>query len=249
MPKWEDSIIFKGQNQEKKGKEKTPSDEPMVPQKLASMHASEYLVHYVKTQVNWHRRMNRRSIVYVRQMNCQRRSSEDEGVRWTDGPLEGVVSLSGGSLTQDREALVQRLVAPDEPTDQAVVHPTTMYLLTERFWLRSLQHRMNQHTVGWSVKWIVSVRFAMAMWRGGAPDEPTPIKRGAFVHPMVKVSTAFSQRLFGLLRLFIPPSLAHLRLLDCVEVQRSVRHIQDHIQAIQVLNCSSIDLHMLYVCA
>jgi hypothetical protein len=47
----------------------------------------------------------------------------------------------------------------------------------------------------------------------------------------------------------IIPTLNHLRLLDCVEVQKSVRHIQDHIQAIQVLNCSSIDLHMRRVCA
>jgi hypothetical protein len=32
-------------------------------------------------------------------------------------------------------------------------------------------------------------------------------------------------------------------------VQRSSRHIEDHIQSIQVLNYSSIDLHMLCVCA
>jgi hypothetical protein len=37
--------------------------------------------------------------------------------------------------------------------------------------------------------------------------------------------------------------------LDCVEVQESVRHLEDHIQSIQVLNCSSIDLHMLSVCS
>jgi hypothetical protein len=80
-------------------------------------------------------------------------------------------------------------------------------------------------------------------------DEPTPMKRGASDHPMVLVSAAFSQRLFARLGLLIPPPLTHLRLLDCVEVQRSVRHIQDHIQAIQVLNCSSIDLHTLCVCA
>jgi hypothetical protein len=84
---------------------------------------------------------------------------------------------------------------------------------------------------------------AMVMCGGGqqlvAPDEPTPMKRGASIHLMVLLSTTFSQRLFGHLGLFIPPPLTHLRLLDCVEVQRSVRHIQDHIQAIQVLNCSS----------
>jgi hypothetical protein len=32
-----------------------------------------------------------------------------------------------------------------------------------------------------------------------------------------------------------------------VEVQESARHLEDHIQFIQVLNCSSIDLHMLSV--
>jgi hypothetical protein len=62
-------------------------------------------------------------------------------------------------------------------------------------------------------------------------------------------SVVVSQRLFGCHGLFIPPSLTHLRLLDCVEVQRSSRHIEDHIQSIQVLNCSSLDLHMLCVCA
>jgi hypothetical protein len=62
-------------------------------------------------------------------------------------------------------------------------------------------------------------------------------------------SVAVSQRLFGCLGLFIPPPLTHLRLLDCVEVHMSSRHLEDHIQSIQVLNCSSIDLHMLSVCA
>jgi hypothetical protein len=45
------------------------------------------------------------------------------------------------------------------------------------------------------------------------------------------------------------PLLTHLRLLDCVEVQRSSRHIEVHIQSIQVLIWSSIDLNMLSVCA
>jgi hypothetical protein len=66
---------------------------------------------------------------------------------------------------------------------------------------------------------------------------------------MVQVSAAFSQQIFRHLRLFIPPPLTHLRLLDCVEVQMSARHLEDHIQSIQVLNYSSIDLHMLCVCA
>jgi hypothetical protein len=68
-------------------------------------------------------------------------------------------------------------------------------------------------------------------------------------HPTVPFLAAFSQRLVCRLGLFIPPPLTHLRLLDCVEVQRSSRHIQDHIQSIQVLNFSFLDLHMLCVCA
>jgi hypothetical protein len=58
-----------------------------------------------------------------------------------------------------------------------------------------------------------------------------------------------SQRLFGCLGLFIPSPLTYLRWLDYVEVHRSARQLEDHIQSIQVINCSSIDLHMLSVCA
>jgi hypothetical protein len=61
-------------------------------------------------------------------------------------------------------------------------------------------------------------------------------------------SVAVSQWLFECLGLFIPPPLTHLRLLDCVEVQKCSRHLEDRIQSIQVLNCSSLDLHMLCVC-
>jgi hypothetical protein len=84
---------------------------------------------------------------------------------------------------------------------------------------------------------------------GGASDEPTPWKSLASVHPTLPFSVAVIQRLFGCLGLFISPPLTHLRVLDCVEVQRSSRHIEDHIQSIQVLNCSSLDLYMLCVCA
>jgi hypothetical protein len=84
-------------------------------------------------------------------------------------------------------------------------------------------------------------------WR--APDEPTPRKSIASVHPTLPFSVAVSQRLFGCLGLFIPPPLTHLMLMDCVEVQRSSRHLEDHIQSIQVLNFSSMDLHMFCVCA
>jgi hypothetical protein len=84
-------------------------------------------------------------------------------------------------------------------------------------------------------------------WR--APDELIPRKSIASVHPTLPFLVTISQRLFECLGLFIPPPLTHLRLLDCVEVQRCSRHLQDHIQSIQVLNCSSSDLHMLSVCA
>jgi hypothetical protein len=65
----------------------------------------------------------------------------------------------------------------------------------------------------------------------------------------VYFSVAVSQRLLGFHGLFIPPSLTHLRLVDCVELQDSPRYLEDHIQSIQVLNCSFIGLHMLSVCA
>jgi hypothetical protein len=70
-------------------------------------------------------------------------------------------------------------------------------------------------------------------WR--ASDELTVRKTGHSVHLTVSFSVAISQRLLGCLGLFIHPPLTHLRWLDCVEVQRSARHLEDHIQAIQVL--------------
>jgi hypothetical protein len=75
------------------------------------------------------------------------------------------------------------------------------------------------------------------------------MNRRPSVHPTLPFSVIVSQRLFGCLELFIPPPLTHLKLLDCVEVHSSSRHLQDHIQSIQVLNCSSLYLDMLCVCA
>jgi hypothetical protein len=84
---------------------------------------------------------------------------------------------------------------------------------------------------------------------GGAPDEPMPRKsRRQFIRQST-FQRAVSQRLAECPGLFIPPPLTHLRELDGVEVQESARHLQDHIQSIQVLNCSCIDLCMLSVCA
>lgn len=45
------------------------------------------------------------------------------------------------------------------------------------------------------------------------------------------------------------PSIGNLRWLESAGVQRSVRHIEDHIHAILVLECSFKDLaHALCVC-
>jgi hypothetical protein len=53
---------------------------------------------------------------------------------------------------------------------------------------------------------------------------------------MLTFSVAVSQRLLECLGLFIRPPLTYLRLLACVKVQMSARYLEDHIQAIQVLN-------------
>jgi hypothetical protein len=42
------NVENKGQNRARKGKEKTPSDEPTVPQIQASVQSSDELVHRVK---------------------------------------------------------------------------------------------------------------------------------------------------------------------------------------------------------
>jgi hypothetical protein len=77
--------------------------------------------------------------------------------------------------------------------------------------------------------------------------KPTPKKSITSVHLMLNFSVAISKQLFECHGLFIPPPLTHLMLLDCVEVQRRARYLEDHIQSIQVPNCSSINLHMLSV--
>jgi hypothetical protein len=62
------------------------------------------------------------------------------------------------------------------------------------------------------------------------------------------ISPAFSQKLVWCLGLFIPLPPLHFKVMDFVEVQRSVRHLEDHIQAILVLNYSSTNLNMICVC-
>jgi hypothetical protein len=81
-------------------------------------------------------------------------------------------------------------------------------------------------------------RISTAMWRGRGTWWTDALEILASVHPTLPFSAAFSQRLVWCLGLFIPPPLTHLSLLDCVEVQESARHLEDHIQSIQVLNCS-----------
>jgi hypothetical protein len=141
--------------------------------------------------------------------------------------------------------------ASDEPTPcqgEASLYPTVAWKLPETFSSRGLQHLMNRRTVGVKLEQLCQQIFnGQVTWR--APDEPTSRKSIASVHSTLPFSMAVSQRLFGYLGLFITPPLTHLRELDCVEVQRSSRHLEDHIQSIQVLNCLSIDLHMLSVCA
>jgi hypothetical protein len=129
----------------------------------------------------------------------------------------------------------------------AAVHPTVAWKLIETVWSRGLQHRTNRRCVGSSEQLCQRIFNGYVTWR--APDEPTPRKSIASVHPTLPFSVTVSQRVFECLGLFIPPPLTHLRLLDCVEVQKSSRHLEDHIQSIQVLNCSFLDLHMPSVCA
>jgi hypothetical protein len=127
---------------------------------------------------------------------------------------------SDGRVKANREDLAARSSAPDEPTVR----------------LCNVSEQLCQRIFNGYVTWR-------------APDEPMPRKSIASVHPTLPFSVTVNQRLFECLGLFIPPPLTHLKLLECVEVQRSSRHLEDHIQSIQVLNCSSLVLHMLSVCA
>jgi hypothetical protein len=132
----------------------------------------------------------------------------------------GSVGLSDGRVEANRDDLVAGSSAPDEPTVRQCNASEQL-----------CQQIFNDYVT----------------WR--APDEPTPRKSIALVHPMLPFSVTVSQRLFECLGLFIPPPITHFRLLECVEVQESARQLQHHIQSIQVLNFSSLDLQMLCVCA
>jgi hypothetical protein len=199
-----------------------------------------------------HHQMIQWSSFYMRWMIVRSKEVEDNSIEWTDGPIGSTVGLSNDQFETRQRHTKTDSVAPDELTPwsmEASVYSLVLRKLTEGFWPRSLQHRMNRPTIGWSVGWIVSADLQRLRWRGGALDESTVGKKGPSVHLTLDFSVDVSQWLFGCLGLFIPPPLTHLMLLDCVEVQRSARHLEDHIQPIQVLNCSSIDLHILCVCA
>jgi hypothetical protein len=127
--------------------------------------------------------------------------------------MRGSVNLSNGPVEATRDVLAAGSSAPDEPTHR----------------------RCNA-----SEQFCQRIFNGYVTWR--APDEPTPRKSIASVHLTLPFSVVVSQRLFGYLGLFIPPPLTHLRLLDYVEVHRSSRHLEDHIQSIQVFNCSSFRL-------
>jgi hypothetical protein len=55
----------------------------------------------------------------------------------------------------------------------------------QRGFSRSLQHQMNRRCIGWRVRWFVSMVMCGGGQRLVAPDEPTSMKRGASIHPMV----------------------------------------------------------------
>jgi hypothetical protein len=182
-------------------------------------------------------------------MNCRGRAAKtvapDDPTVWVRTPSV----YSTLSLNQDRDAprwSLQHRMNRHLGQGEASVYPTVAWKLPETFWTRGLQHRMNRRTVGVMRRSSCVSKSPTTTWRGG---QPTPRKSIASIHPTLHFSVTVSQRLFGCLGLFIPPPLTHLMLLDCVEVQRSSRHLEDHIQSIWVLNCSSIDLHMLCVCA
>jgi hypothetical protein len=130
----------------------------------------------------------------------------------------GSVGLSGSRMEANRDDLVAWSSAPDDPMDCRCI-----------------------------VSEQLCQRISTSMWHGRGTGWTDALENLASVHPTLPFSVVVSQQLVWCLGLFIPPPLTHLRWLDCVEVLRSSRHIEDHIQSIQVLNCSSLDLHMLCV--
>jgi hypothetical protein len=128
-------------------------------------------------------------------MNSWRKSSKLSSTGWTDSLVGLSVGLSGGLNKRNREQRVAHAEAPDEPTVVAAVHPTAVCLLAVRFLPWSLQHWMNRRLreeKSMQASEDMCQRDATASWRGGAPDEPTVVKKGPSVHLMVQVFTAFA---------------------------------------------------------
>jgi hypothetical protein len=190
--------------------------------------ASEHLVHCATTGVNLIPSDEPMVPFLVASDELEKRSREDSSVGWTDGPLEGAVGLSVVKFEQDRDAprrilkhwmnrrvcscssdsrveatrevFVEGISAPDDPT-------VRQSIASEQLGQRSCAVEATASSTGWT-----NARKSLAS-----------------DHPTVLLSTAFSQRLVWFLGLFIPCPLAHFRLLDCVEVQESARHLEDHI--------------------
>jgi hypothetical protein len=217
MPNWEDQ----GSKPSKKGKEKTPSDEPTVQFLVASD-------------------------------ELQRKSSEDSSTEWSDGLSEDTVGLSDAQFESRQRRAKTMPSAPDDPThwSRGSVGLSDGRVKTNRGDLVAGSSAPDEPT---HCRCIASEqlcqRISTAMWHGRGTGWTDTLENLASVHPTLPFSAAFSQRLVWCLGLFISPPLTHLRWLDDVEVQRSSRHIKDHIQSIQVLNWSSLDLHKLCVCA
>jgi hypothetical protein len=170
---------------------------------------------------------------------------------WTDGPLVGTGSIWWSVESRQRAAGCTGLSTrwTDSQRESSSGSSDGYKEAKSKILARNPLAPMNRQCISQCVGWFVS----MIEWGGRqllvAPDEPTPGKSIASDHLMVLLSAPLAQRLVCCLGLFIPLPPCHLRLLNCVEVQRSARHIQDHIQSIQVLNRSSLDYYMLCVCA
>jgi hypothetical protein len=182
----------------------------------------------------------------------QRKSSEDSSTGWSDGLSGDTVGLSDAQFESRQRRAKTKPSAPDDPTPWSRwnVGLSDGRLEANRGVLDAGSSASDDPTHRQCIaSEQLCQRTSTAKWRGRGTGWTDALEKIVSDHPTVLFSVAVSQRLVWCLGLFIPPPLTHLRWLNCVEVQRSSRHIEDHIQSIQVLNCSSLDLHMLCVCA
>jgi hypothetical protein len=182
----------------------------------------------------WHRRMNQRYLetsvgVCVGALGTLRRRPNSIGtVGWTDGPysscvrwLEGAkqqktVSLSD-ALFESRQRRAKRfnstrwtevMVSGSIGLSDGLEEANSKVLAESPSALDEAMHRLmkrQSNYVNGHVQWRVTTSSTgwTDAWKSIASD-----------YPMVLLSTAFSQRLFGRLGLFIPPPLTHLRLME-----------------------------------